>query len=59
MENFSDNHAIHGLGLGVFIFLLTQKPALGLLIGGGSFLWMRKFGHRTNVTFEEVENIFK
>ena len=58
-KNLKDNHGVHGLGLGVMIYLMTKKPGLAIIVGGGAYAYMRKFGHRTGVTAEELKKILE
>ena len=59
MKTIQDNHSVHGLGLGVVIYLLTKNIGLSVILGGGAYAWMRRFNHRTDITFEELKEIFE
>ena len=57
-KNLKDNHGAHGLGLGVIIYLLTKKPGLALVVGGGAYAYMIKFGHNA-VSMKELKKILE
>lgn len=45
MTKFEDNHPIHGLLIGAGTYALTKNSLLSAGIGGGLFMYMKKFGH--------------
>ena len=59
MKTIKERHEIHGASIGVVLYLLTKNIGLSVILGGGAYAWMRKFEHRTDVTLEEIENIFQ
>lgn len=44
--DLENRHDIHGLSLGIILFALTKNIPLSLLVGGGAYAYMKKFGHK-------------
>ena len=43
--NLQTSHEIHGLGLGVVLFLISKNLPVSVAIGLGAFAYMSKYGH--------------
>ena len=43
--NFQEMHEIHGLSLGLILFAVTRNIPISLLVGGGAFAYMKRYGH--------------
>ncbi len=43
--NFKTSHGIHGLGLGVVLYLISKNLPVSVVLGLGAYAYMAKYGH--------------
>ena len=55
MEDFENNHGLHGLLIGGVVYWVTDSVVAGVATGGGLYWYMDKFGH----TLEPIKNILQ
>jgi hypothetical protein len=45
LENFQDQHHLHGIAIGGAVYYVTDKPLFGLASAVSWYYYMSKYGH--------------